>query len=253
MSYYTEAIAGMPGLLLDIREPMANYTKDMYEGAFQQYYDKNCMLFESLENGYNSVIDKEQYIENMANALGDAAVRFLDGISKRGDRQAKLLDFNFALAAYVFPAVLKYGGNSSRPLAEAVHKVWKEHFPKTNVHISDYDGIMKGFKRKSCYITTAVCETFKKPDDCYELTLLRDYRDNYLMNQEEGEEIVQEYYNLAPTIVKHINKKRDSKKIYAEIWSDYLSPCISLIEEGKNEECQELYVKMVRGLQKLYF
>lgn len=36
MSYYTEAIAGMPGLLLDIREPMANYTKDMYEGAFQQ-------------------------------------------------------------------------------------------------------------------------------------------------------------------------------------------------------------------------
>ncbi len=73
------------------------------------------------------------------------------------------------------------------------------------------------------------------------------------MNQEEGEEIVQEYYNLAPTIVKHINKKKDSKKIYADIWSDYLSPCISLIEEGKNEECQELYVKMVRGLQKLYF
>lgn len=252
MSYYTEAIGGMPGLLLDMQEPMANFTKDLYEKAFQRYYHKNLATFEALENGYNSVIDKEQYIENMANALGDAAVEEMNRIRKKSDRQARLLDLNFALAAYVFPAILKYGGNSSQPLAEAVHRVWKKNFPKTNVKISDYAGIMKGFKRKSCYITTAVCETFGKPDDCYELQLFREYRDTYLMNQEDGEEIVQEYYNLAPTIVKHINKRPDRQKIYADIWETYLEPCMRMIENGENEACRELYIRMVRELQQTY-
>lgn len=252
MSYYTEAIAGMPGLLLDMKEPMANFTKDLYEKAFQKYYNRNLAIFEALENGYNSVIDKEQYIENMANALGDAAVEAMDSIYKKSDRQARLLDLNFALAAYVFPAILKYGGNSSKPLAEAVHRVWKKNFPKTNVKISDYDGILKGFKRKSCYITTAVCETFGKPDDCYELELFREYRDTYLMSLEDGEALIQEYYNLAPTIVKHINKKADKKKIYANIWEKYLLPCLEMIENGENEVCKDLYIRMVRELQKEY-
>ena len=252
MSYYTEAIAGMPGLLLDVREPMANYTKDLYTGAFQKYYEEHLITYEALENGYNSVIDKEQYIEKMANALGDAAKEELETVSGKSKKQARLLDLNFCLAAYVFPAILKFSGNSSRPLAEAVHGVWKEHFPKTNVGISDYEGIMKGFKRKSCYITTAVCETLQKPDNCYELTLLREYRDTYLMGLEDGEELIQEYYNLAPTIVKHINKKENSEKIYAGIWKNYLLPCITLIEDGKNEECKELYIRMVRELWKAY-
>lgn len=73
------------------------------------------------------------------------------------------------------------------------------------------------------------------------------------MNQENGESIVQEYYNLAPTIVKHINKDKNRDKIYAGIWDRYLSPCITLIENGKNEECKELYIHMVRDLQKKYF
>lgn len=253
MSFYTDAIQGMPGLLLNIREPMANFTKDRYEKAFSKYYEENLPVYEALENGYNSVIDKEQYIENMADALVSAADQMLSEIRRKSDRQAKQLDFNFCLAAYVFPGILKYSGNSSHPLADAIHRLWKKYFPKTNVNISDYEGILKGFKRKSCYITTAVCETFQKPDDCYELTLLRQYRDTYLMNQENGEAIVQEYYNLAPTIVKHINKDKNREKIYAGIWDRYLSPCITLIENGKNEECKELYIHMVRDLQKKYF
>lgn len=252
MSYYTEAIQGMPGLLLDVEEPMANFTQDMYEKAFQKYYESHLAVYTALEQGYNSVIDKAKYIENMANALGDAAAADVNGIRKRSDRQSRLLDLNFALAAYVFPAILKYGGESSRPLAEGIHRAWKKNFPKTNVNISDYAGIMKGFKRKSCYITTAVCETFGKPDDCYELEMFRRYGDTYLMEQPNGEELIQEYYNLAPTIVKHIGKKPERKEIYAGIWETYLKPCMRMIEEGKNEECKDLYIRMVRDLQKKY-
>ena len=126
-------------------------------------------------------------------------------------------------------------------------------FPKSNLQAADYEFIEKGFHKKFCYITTAVCETFQKPDDCYELTLLRNYRDQYLAALPEGEEIIRAYYDVAPTIVKHINRQKNAGEIYRDIWSDYLSPCIHMIEEGKNEECKDLYIKMVRDLQKEYF
>lgn len=253
MSYYTDAIAGMPGLLLDIKDPRENFRKDRYAEAFQAYFQGHKATYEALENGYNAVIDKEQYIQNMAKALGDAASATLNEISRKGARQAKLLDYNLALAVYVYPAILEYKGNFSEPLTEAIRCVWKQNFPGTNVGISDYDTIQRGFKRKACYVTTAVCRELGKPDDCYELTLLRHYRDTYLMNLDGGEELVQEYYNLAPSIVKHIDQRSDRSEIYHTVWRKYVSPCISLIEEGKQEECKELYIEMVHDLQKKYF
>ena len=35
-----------------------------------------------------------------------------------------------------------------------------------------------------CYITTAVCRSMDKADNCYELTTLREYRDGYLLRSE---------------------------------------------------------------------
>ena len=41
-------------------------------------------------------------------------------------------------------------------------------------------------------------------------------------------------------------------EIYRGIWNDYLSPCIRLIEEDRNEECRDVYSQMVRRLEKDY-
>ena len=98
-----------------------------------------------------------------------------------------------------------------------------------------------------CYITTAVCESLNKPDDCYELTTLRKYRDEYLLSTESGREIVEEYYNIAPTIVKRIGRQDDAGEIYRGIWDEYLSPCIHLIEKGRKEECKDRYSEIGRA------
>ena len=73
------------------------------------------------------------------------------------------------------------------------------------------------------------------------------------MSQPDGEEVIRQYYDLAPTIVKHINQRKDRKKIYREVWDQYLSPCIQMIENNKNKQCKELYIRMVRDLEKKYF
>lgn len=92
-----------------------------------------------------------------------------------------------------------------------------------------------------------------KPDDCYELTLLRRYRDGYLAEQPDGEELIAMYYDVAPSIVKHINRQPDSAAIYSRIYTEYLLPCIRMIERGELSECRELYTEMVNDLKEKYF
>ena len=103
-----------------------------------------------------------------------------------------------------------------------------------------------------CFITTAVCENFNKPDDCFELTAFRNFRDNWLMNQVDGKNLISEYYSIAPKIVASINKFADSEEIYKNIWNKYLEPCLEFIKSGDNFSCKNKYIEMVRDLKNLY-
>ena len=253
MNNYLIALEGMKSMLLDIEKPMDSFKKKYYEDNFNKVYEKCLPTMDAIEEVYSSVMEPETFLHNMAQALVDTAVEKVEACSKKSQKESAMMDLNLTMAVFIFPALLNYKGTSSRPLVDQILVAWKEAFPKSNLQAAEYEYIEQGFHRKFCYITTAVCQTFQKPDDCYELTLIRNYRDGYLAKLPEGECIIKAYYDVAPTIVKHINKRKDSAAIYEGIWQKYLSPCISMIEEGKNEECKELYIEMVETLQKDYF
>ena len=103
-----------------------------------------------------------------------------------------------------------------------------------------------------CFITTAVINVLGKSDDCYELNTLRRFRDEWLRFQKDGEELIREYYEKAPTIVEVINKEPESKNVYRYLWNNYIKRCIELIEEKKYDECKALYIKMIRELERRY-
>lgn len=253
MNNYLVGLEGMQNMLREIEKPLDSFKKSSYQQGFEVIYNKYVPVMDAIEAVYSSVMEPEQCIENMAQALVGTAVERVNECTKKSQRESVMMDMNMTMAVYVFPMLLKYKGTSSRPLVDKILADWKEAFPKSNLQAAEYEYIEKGFHRKFCYITTAVCETFQKPDDCYELTLLRNYRDQYLASLPEGEALIKAYYDVAPTIVKHINKQKDSSVIYENIWKDYLSPCISMIEEGKNEDCRALYTEMVENLQEKYF
>lgn len=100
-----------------------------------------------------------------------------------------------------------------------------------------------------CFITTAACEHFGKPDDCYELTLLRQFRDGWLAVQPGGEALIREYYQIAPSIVDELENSEQRDAIYQEIWDRYIIPCVRLIEQDAYEPCRALYEKMVHDLK----
>ena len=56
-----------------------------------------------------------------------------------------------------------------------------------------------------CYLTSACVEAMQKSDDCFELTTLRRFRDEWLANQPGGKEEIEEYYRIAPEIVAKIH------------------------------------------------
>ncbi len=253
MNSYQTAIESMQRLLDKDVSALDTFNRKNYTASFTRMYQQFVPAFDAIEELYHTVKEPDAMLANMAQALTDSAIRQLEALGRKHAKDNALMNFNMQLAVFVYPAILHYKGDSSRPLTEAIQKSWKEAFPKSNVQAAEMEYIEKGFHRKFCYITTAVCTTQGKPDDCYELTLLRQYRDGYLAGLENGEEMITQYYDVAPTIVRHINERPEREAIYAGIWEDYISPCIHMIEEGRKEDCRLLYMQMVYDLQDRYF
>jgi hypothetical protein len=94
-----------------------------------------------------------------------------------------------------------------------------------------------------CFITTAICQTYGKPDDCEELTTLRQYRDTFL--KENHPEEIQTYYNIAPAIVQAIQNRDDAAVVWTDLYRHYLVPAIEAIQEGQFESAYSIYKDMV--------
>lgn len=103
-----------------------------------------------------------------------------------------------------------------------------------------------------CYLTSACTLAKGLSDDCYELTTLRQYRDEWLAKIETGEEIIKKYYEIAPKVVSAINDRLDKLDIYNYIYENMIQPCVRLIEEEKYEEALEVYKSWTLKLQEEY-
>lgn len=243
----------LPDLLAGVKNPLDGFQKKDYEKTFSDYIKVHSQILRDLEDAYRYSGEKEEMLKSLAEEFVLSVRKNMEKEPKKRKQSKKLMDYNMILVVYLFPALLKQNAHSGEPFAKEVLGAWKETFPKSNLHISTYEEIEEGFRQRYCYISTAVCHSLHKGDDCEELILLRDYRDKYLMGLSNGKEVIREYYDVAPTIVKHINQKKDAAEIYRGIYEDYLEKCIRLIREGKNEECQKVYTDMVYGLEDEFF
>lgn len=251
-----EKISGqLKEMLFATEHPLDYFNREHYADNFTDYCEKFHPVFQDLERSFDTAEDKEVFLSDIAETFAADMEQKLFAIPKKRNRERSLGDYNMSLVVFLFPAFLAQGqgmeGCSRFP--QILADQWKKHFPSANLSPASFETINSGFKTSFCYITTAVCESLHKPDDCYELSLLRGYRDTYLVEQPGGQDLIREYYDVAPTIVKHINRRSDRADIYDQIWKQYLQPCIHLIEEGKDDICREVYQTMVYDLKESYF
>ncbi|MGM9579734.1 MAG: CFI-box-CTERM domain-containing protein [Anaerovibrio sp.] len=251
--------------------------KEQYDQAFQYFYmgaekdDADCMLWLGLlyDWGQGVAADKAQgekwYRKAGENGSVKGATNYASSMYYSGNYDTafqwvvKALQLNpdFARAQCLLGKLYCEGKGVNQDIETG--KDWlkkaadngSEEAQKALEDINN--GTYTAYETTSgCFITTAVCGTFNKPDDCYELTSFRNFRDNWLINQPDGASLVQEYYRIAPGIVERINALADAKNIYMSIWQEYLKPCLSCIENGNMQKCKEIYVDMVRNLQKKF-
>lgn len=102
-----------------------------------------------------------------------------------------------------------------------------------------------------CYLTTACTKTMNRPDNCLELEVLRDFRDNFLMKSSEGKRAVKEYYEVAPKIVQAVEKREDASEIWKEVYGDIVH-AMSLVLFGSFDKAFEHYKQMTLGLKENY-
>ena len=105
-----------------------------------------------------------------------------------------------------------------------------------------------------CFITSAVCKTFSKPDDCQELMAFRHFRDSYMAEREDLSREVQNYCEIAPKICDAIDAKGEaSAKIeYEWIWNTYLSKAYDALNNNEPKKAYGIYKDMVLRLQEIY-
>jgi len=107
-------------------------------------------------------------------------------------------------------------------------------------------------KSGGCFITTATIETMGLDDDCDQLNIMRKFRDNYLSLQPKGNELIAEYYQIAPQLLTAIDQSSNPKGVYGQLYYKLVVPVIEHIQAGEFEEATKRYQSIVEELKKKY-
>lgn len=235
---------------------MKSFKQETYPKVFSEYKDKYYKVIEDISLNWEEKTEDERkaYLESVAEEyIEEITVAIEQAGKNKMVRHDKTDGYRMVQALYTIPMIRETGLPVAENLAETLVEKWKKAYPKYAYNLGDYETLKGGFEKKQfCYITTAVCETMGKPDNCYELTMFRQFRDGYLRKQPDGEALIQEYYKDAPQIIQKIDRLENSREIYQSIWEEYLKPCLSMIEHGEDSACKERYVQMVRTLEKQF-
>ena len=252
LEYLEELKKELVDFFIETQEYRQYFKRKLYEEKFEKCYEDHREMIERIVQVCEEADDSESVIEELAGAIPEYAHGQINAQKSRGKREGLIVDYNMSMVTFVIPILGHNRNDLCDRLVDLMIKKWNVSPITMRIQKSEYDKLKNGFRSRLCYITTAVCESRNQSDDCYELNLLRDYRDSYLAADRNGKLLIEEYYNVAPTIVNRINKEKNSSEIYEKIYQQYLQKCVHLIEEGKMEECGEIYTRMVEELEKKY-
>jgi len=130
---------------------------------------------------------------------------------------------------------------------------WTEDKGSYDQHY-DSDGNKDGHSedKSGCFISTACIKSKGLPDNCYELNMLRLFRDQYIKTLPQGEQIIQEYYSIAPRILSKIEDSGNPHKIYNYLYKNLVSKSLKFIKQKRHIKAFHNYLKIVNKLKKRY-
>lgn len=230
------------------------FKKSTYPGLFESHKAENYAFYTAIKLALDHAATEE--LDGIYCQIADAFIKEheqeLLQVRKKNEKFSVQIDKNMFMVIYVIPSIKEIRNSKADRLADIICEEWRAAFKDANISAADFDSINGGFKRKLCYVTTAVCRNLNKGEDCEELRLIKGFRDGYLSSTEEGQALIAEYYDIAPTLVKRIEKDAEAQAKYLWLWNTYLAPCVTYIKSGQEENCKVTYCSMMEELRAEY-
>ncbi len=251
-----ELASQLPQTLRDHDTLYKRISKKHYVPTFLAYEAEHSTLLKRIDTLlFSAPMELDRAIELVCTTFLDTMEKDLRSYKayKTKHGQSNLLfEVKLVLALFLTPLTRKLSLRMAEPFCTILHDQWMKRFPKEVWTPGDYNVIVAGFNRKKlCFITTAVCSHEGKADDCRELTTLRAFRDGWL-SENGGEDLIAQYYHIAPTLVTLMDHCDASDTCYTEIRTRWLEPCLAALERGEEELCRDTYVQMVQTLRQRY-
>ena len=124
-------------------------------------------------------------------------------------------------------------------------------YNRSNSTINNAIDFSNSKNSSSCYITTLLCGILKLSDSNHYINTLRNFRNNYLKNSEYNNLLV-EYDVVGPIICKYLENDKQNRLVAAQLFYNYISPIVSLIDDKMYKDAIVRYIMMVERLKSLY-
>jgi len=136
--------------------------------------------------------------------------------------------------------------DGKKPYLEILKKKKKEFVAKVDLYVppvEDFD-----FDSTDCFLTTVCTQHKGLSDDCHELSTLRAFRDGFVAEGKDGQELIEAYYGMGPEIVAGILENPNRLEVLNTMYDDLVLPTVKLIESNKNAEARQFYIDYTLAL-----
>ena len=104
-------------------------------------------------------------------------------------------------------------------------------------------------KEKGCLLSSACVAARGLPDDCSELTTLRNFRKDHLEETPQGNLILQEYQDIGGKILHWIEGQAERVVLYDDLYQRLVKGTVNLIQSEQFEAAIDYYRSIVREYQ----
>ena len=105
--------------------------------------------------------------------------------------------------------------------------------------------------KKHCFLSSSCISAQGLDDNCLELTTLRDFRREYLVGNERGETILEEYHRVSSQILHWIENQDNPQVWYDDLYYRLVKKTIKFIDNDDVEGAIIYYQQIVREYLKL--
>lgn len=187
--------------------------------------------------------------QGSAYALVNMGLFYQNGIGVRQSYESAISYFKKAIEqdnklGYYYLACLYRDGDGVKQDKEEAKRLFSKSaklgYKKAEEALKELEG--------GCFITTAVCGSLNKTDDCDELMSMRRLRDKLKVEDSDMSALIEEYYRIAPLIVKKIDSATDAPTVYRWLWDNSISKICEDIMQENYRDAKLRYISMLEDL-----